>query len=121
MKYVPYFDEIVKNSYDLWVDGIFGAVRGFNKNITLDEQKELFFTIVERLLKDGTIKFTPPNELWHEGYNIWDASTEEIMQYLRNAFPKEAKHEDDMVLIDYFYGGIPAVLWKQEDGIYRGS
>jgi hypothetical protein len=70
---------ILHCSFGLWISGFFSAISGWNPGITFQEQKEAFFDLLRQLLDQRTIKFCPPNEFWHEGYNVLDADTETIL------------------------------------------
>ncbi|MFB6349571.1 hypothetical protein ACFBZI_09065 [Moraxella sp. ZJ142] len=72
-------------------------------------------------MDSGLIQFSPPNHLWHEGYDVWDAPSDEIVAYLKDNFPKDATDELDEEVNLYFYLTAPAVSWRQDDGSYYGS
>lgn len=50
----------------------------------------------------------------------WDASVEEIIEFLEEKWPTEAKEKDDIALVTYFFE-IPGIIWRNENGGYRGS
>ncbi|MHA6825325.1 hypothetical protein ACQUJV_03805 [Ralstonia pseudosolanacearum] len=107
--------EVVENAFGLWVTALFDGILVQNPSFTLGEQRDAFFGLVEKLLHDGKIKFCPPNELWHEGYDIWDAGPATIVGYLRDNWPASAKSKDDIALSDFFYA-MPAILWVGNNG-----
>lgn len=113
-------DEIVKNAFGLWITALFDGILVPNPGLTFEEHKEAFFWVLQKLLDEGKVKFCPPNELWHEGYDVWDADNKAIVEYLRSHWPKSAKAEIDRVLVDYFYD-MPAILWVGEDGQLHSS
>jgi hypothetical protein len=121
MKHIEHVDELVEDSFGLWIDGLFSAIHGQNPDITFQEQKEAFFWLVERLLRAGKIKFCPPNELWYEGYDIWDADVPTIMEYLLSRWPDEADSRLSIELVYYFYRDIPVVVWVAADGTLHSS
>ncbi|MEF9413321.1 hypothetical protein ABXT21_04130 [Ralstonia sp. SM1864_UCD524_TZ4] len=107
--------EIVENAFGLWITALFDGILVRNPSLSFDEHKEVFFWLVEKLLRDGKIKFCPPNEIWREGYDIWDVDVTIVVDYLRLHWPASVKHKDDLVLSDYFYA-MPAILWIGDDG-----
>ncbi|MFV8643521.1 hypothetical protein [Ralstonia pseudosolanacearum] len=107
--------EIVEGAFGLWITALFDGILVPNRSFTFAEQREVFFGLVEKLLHDGKIKFCPPNELWHEGYDIWDAGPEKIVGYLRDHWPASAKSKGDIALSDFFYA-MPAILWVGNNG-----
>lgn len=56
MENVKHLENIIEVSFGLWTTGLFSAVRGWNPNLSFDEQKESFFWICEKLLLDGKAK-----------------------------------------------------------------
>lgn len=112
--------EIVENTFGLWITALFHGIHVPNPSLIFEEHKEAFFWLVEHLLRTEKIKFCPPNELWHEGYDVWDTGIPTIMEYFRSRWPDEADSELSMKLTDYFYD-IPAVLWVAPNGTLHGS
>jgi len=112
--------EIIECSFGLWISVLFSAISGWNPGISFQEQKGEFLYLLEELLKEGRVKFCPPNELWRDGYDIWDVDVKTILQYLRSRWPDAARSENDIVLAEYFYD-MPAILWVAEDGTLHGS
>ena len=53
-------DEIVRAAFGQWVSGLFAAVCGWNPNSTFQEQKEAFFMLLEKMLKNGKVMFIVP-------------------------------------------------------------
>ncbi|MGD8250644.1 hypothetical protein [Ralstonia pseudosolanacearum] len=112
--------EIFENAFGLWITALFDGILVQNPTLMFDEHKEAFFELVERFLRDGRIKFCPPSDLWHEGYDIWDLEISMIVGYLRHHWPPSAKSKDDAALSDYFYA-MPAILWIGNDGEITSS
>lgn len=106
---------------NLWFSALFENIPASLPNITFEVQKALFFMLTKEVLDTGLIKFVPPNGIWHQGYDIWDVSSDEIIAYLRDNFPKDATDGLDSCVNNYFYDIAPAVLWRQDDGSYYGS
>ena len=113
--------EMYRDAKNLWFSALFENIPASLPNITFEEQKALFFILTKEALDAGLIKFVPPNGIWHEGYDIWDVSSDEIIAYLRDNFPKDATDGLDPCVNNYFYDIAPAVLWRQDDGGYYGS
>lgn len=117
---IDHIEDILRCSFGLWISGLFSAISGWNSGITFQEQREAFFGLLEQLLNEGKIKFCPPNEFWHEGYDVWDADADTILEYLRSRWPIGASSEKDVSLTNYFYD-MPAILWVAPDGTLHGS
>lgn len=121
MRPLSNIENILSGAFGLWITGLFGSINGWNPDLTFAEHREAFFWLVKKLLDEGKVKFEPPKELWStvEG-NVWEESSDVIIDYLRSRWPEEAKHENDRCLNDYFYN-IPPILWVGEDGKLYGS
>lgn len=117
---IDHIEDILRSSFGLWISGFFSAISGWNPGITFQEQREVFFALLKQLLDEGKVRFCPPNELWREGYDVWDADSETIVDYLRSHWPADATSEKDVVLTNYFYD-MPAILWVAPDGTLHGS
>lgn len=114
--------QILTDCKNMWLDAMFYAIRYEDKSITFEEQKQIFFMLVEEWLKAGIIKFdTPPLEEFIGVQGFWEESHDNIIKYLRDNFPKDADSENDMEVNLYFYTVAPPVLYRQEDGSYCGS
>lgn len=113
-------NEIAKGAKNQWVSAIFSSIAGHIPGISFSDQRDEFFRLIFKWLEEGRIRFSVPNELWQPGDDLWDASPQEIVAYLRARWPTEAADEDDPRINDYMYD-IPAVVWKQEDGSWYGS
>ncbi len=111
-------EEILDNAFGMWISALFSDIVGYSPNLSFFEQKQHFFILVKELLDCGKIKFCTPNEIWSEGNDVWNADSEEIIDYLKAKWPVLAQSESD--LSEYFYE-IPAVLWVDEQGNLVGS
>ena len=112
---------MLETSKNLWLSALFSAVSSYCVGINFEQHKEIFFQLIKEALDADLIKFIPPNGIWYEGYDIWDVSSDEIVAYLRDNFPKDATDGLDSCVNNYFYDIAPAVLWRQDDGSYYGS
>lgn len=117
---VAHVDEIFQSSFGLWISGLFSAIKGWNPDIDWEQHKEAFFYLLKRFLDEGKVKFCPPNESWHEGYDVWDVPNDTIVEYLKSHWPADVTSENDLALTDYFYD-MPAILWVGPDGTLHGS
>lgn len=125
---IPHEIEIVRDAFGQWVSGLFGAVCGWNADVKFPEQKELFFLLLEKLLKSGRLMFIMPGadcyvssdnpkpKLTIEDPNAqWNAPVSEIMGFVRNKWPAEVNDRNDVELTYYFYE-LPGLIWVGKDG-----
>jgi hypothetical protein len=110
-------EKIYGDAFGLWVSGLFSAIEGNNKGLSFESQKEAFFEIIKLWLDQGKIKFCKPTDPLNE---VWDAPSDQIVEYLQSHWPQHAMDEDDADLNMYFYE-IPAMLWVGADGKLHGS
>lgn len=108
---------VYSNADGLWVSGLFGAISGSYPGISFHEQKEIFFWLILKWLKDGLIVFCSPDSPLDKP---WEADAEEILEYLKGLWPERAVDENDLALTFYFHE-IPALLWVGKDGGLYGS
>ena len=118
------YDECCEHAFGQWVNGLFT----WHPNLPFLEQKEAFFILIRKLLNEGRVKFVKPDaDVYCRGETNstpkltindieahWNASTDDIIFYLRGKWPKSAAHQDDLDLNAYFYE-VPALIWKGED------
>ncbi|MBX7276957.1 hypothetical protein ACLBW8_27255 [Pseudomonas sp. M5A4_2d] len=130
---VKFFDEIVRDSFGLWVSALFSSIGSWNPEFTFEQRKDAFFYMVECLLVNGKIKFIKPGadcyispsnplpklSIYDEAAH-WDLSVKEIISYLREGWPKGAESENDVELTVYFYE-IPGVIWIDKNGCFFAS
>jgi hypothetical protein len=130
---VKYFEEIVRDSFGLWISALFSAIGFWNPDFTFQQRKEAFFYIVESLLESGRIKFIRPGadcyvspanphpELTIEDKMAhWDLGVKEIVCYLRCGWPESAVSDEDIDLTLYFYE-LPGVIWIDDKGRFFAS
>ncbi|RBB31700.1 hypothetical protein DPV79_40630 [Burkholderia reimsis] len=128
MKPIQHIDEIVSDSFGLWVTGLFSAISSWNPSFSFEKHKEAFFRLTEQLLRTGKIKFIAPGadcytspQNPHPRFTIQDEEAPEaIVAYLRAQWPEHVLDENDLELVTYFYS-IPAVIWVGEDGALVAS
>jgi hypothetical protein len=119
---IEHVEEICSGAFALWSNALYHGVKGWNPDLTFEEHKEAFFWLLKKLLDEGKVRLCYPNDWWRPGLpEDWDGSSDEIIQYVRERFPKEAKHENDRSVTDYFYDIFPPISWLGEDGKWYGS
>lgn len=128
MRQIEHIEQIVSESFGLWISGLFSTIGGWNPNFSFEERREAFFCVIDRLLRQGKIRFVAPGadcyispsnpapRLTIEDEQAqWRVSPEIITSFLRSQWPADAEDENDVALTDYFYS-IPAVIWVADDG-----
>ncbi|WP_247313703.1 hypothetical protein [Ralstonia pseudosolanacearum] len=133
LKPIEHIDEIVRDSFGLWITGLFSAISAWNPILSFQEHKEVFFCLIEQLLQAGKIKFIAPGvdcyvspENPHPRLTIqdeeaqWHETPAAIVAYLRAQWPEHARDENDSDLVTYFYS-IPGIIWVREDGTLVAS
>lgn len=121
-------NEIIGAAFGQWVSGLFGAVCRSYPNANFQEQKEIFFTLLEKMLKNGRVIFIVPGadcyispdnptpKLTIENPEAhWNAPVSEIMDFVRNKWPAQADDVNDLELTYYFYE-LPGLVWVGDDG-----
>lgn len=128
MKPIEHIDEIVRDSFGLWITGLFSAISSWNPTLSFEEHKDAFFWLIERLLRAGKVKFiargadcytSPENRqprlTIQDNEAQWHEAPEVIVARLRAEWPEYARDENDLDLTTYFYS-IPGIIWVGEDG-----
>ncbi|MFW0889394.1 UNVERIFIED_CONTAM: hypothetical protein MKS84_22165 [Pseudomonas sp. JL1] len=130
---IKFFEEIVRDSFGLWISALFSAIGSWNPEFTFEQRKDTFFYIIEHLLVNGNIKFIKPGADCYispdnpypqlsisDEEAHWDLDAKEIVSYLRERWPASAVSENDGELTVYFYD-IPGVIWIDESGRFFSS
>ncbi|WP_246182224.1 hypothetical protein [Pandoraea capi] len=125
---VEHLDDILRDSFGLWISGLFSSIGAWNPKMTFEEKKEAFFGVVYELLEKGRVKFIAPGadcyvspKNPHPSLTIFDESAHwreppgVIVKKLRSRWPPQVKDENDVELAVYFYS-IPAIIWVRDDG-----
>ncbi|WP_090695012.1 hypothetical protein [Paraburkholderia phenazinium] len=128
MKQIDHIDEIIRDSFGLWITGLFDSIRHWNPTFSFDEHKAAFFDVVRQLLDQGKIMFIAPGADCytspanpHPRYTIYDRDAQwheppdEIVRQLVAQWPRHVSNANDPELTVYFYM-IPGVIWVDEDG-----
>jgi hypothetical protein len=121
--------EIYENSHGLEITGLFGNVAAFIAvtfpKPNFEQHKQAFFEILQNFLKEGKIAFKLNSHVKEyveqkqkkEGREtLWDAPSNEIVQYIQNIFPSQITDEDDIELLIFFLSECPQMVW-----IYGGK
>jgi len=124
--------DLSRGPFGSWINGLFSTVTPpYDPQypiLRFDEQKELFFQLLERLLSEGRVVLIPPLDIsrYSDGRRresikrrvqdgddrIWDEDPRIMVEYMRKTFPADAVHEDDLVLNDYWYStACPQIGW----------
>lgn len=124
------YPEILTECFGLWSNSLWSRYNGLEK---FSDLKDAFFYLVDRLLTEGAIRFVRPNEdvLFTAGKpppkkrvsdveTHWLVPNEEILDYLRKRWPKDAVDFDDRDLSLFFFE-IPPIVWRDADGKWIGS
>jgi hypothetical protein len=128
VKSIEHIDEIVRDSFGLWIGSLFSAISGWNSTLSFDEHKTAFFWLIELLLRMGKIKFIAlgadcymspenlqPRLTIQDDEAYWNAAPEIIVAKLFSQWPQHVCDENDVDLQIYFYS-MPGVIWVGEDG-----
>jgi len=131
-KLVARCSDLSRGPFGSWINGLFIAVTPpYDPQypiLSFDEQKELFFRLLERLLREGRVVLIPPLDVsrYPDGRRresikrrvqdgddrIWDEDPKIMVEYIRKTIPAEAVHEDDLVLHLYWYSSAcPHIGW----------
>ena len=133
MKQIEHIDEIVNDSFGLWVSGLFSAISSWNPTLSFEEHRDAFFWLIEQLLRAGKIRFIAPGADCYTSHKNpyprftinddeaqWREAPEEIVAQLRSEWPEHTCNESDLDLVTYFYS-IPGIIWIGEDGTLVAS
>jgi len=121
-------EKIVKKEYNEWKEICFGNwihclfLRG-DDNLSFCEQKEIFFQTLKKLLDDDKVVFFHPfpeakvklytyyvdGEKYQE--ELWDETSENIVTYIKEIFPKGITDENDDILTEFWYAECPEIGW----------
>jgi len=110
-------EKIHRDAFGLWMSSLFSSIEGNKKDLSFEEQKEIFFDILLLWLDQGRIKFCKPSDPLGQ---VWDVPGMIIVEYLRSHWPHGAADPHDADLNMYFYE-MPAILWVRADGRLHGS
>ncbi|CAC9498971.1 hypothetical protein [uncultured Gammaproteobacteria bacterium] len=126
-------DKYINDNYKLSLDEAFGywihnGIWYGDESLTFEETKEVFFLTLKKLLDDNKVVLCPPitlkNAPVRNQYNkkgvlewvvVWDIQNEEIIQYMRDAFPKNVSDENDGKVYDFWFSeDCPQIGWVDQ-------
>ncbi|VVH58315.1 hypothetical protein BSPWISOX_1135 [uncultured Gammaproteobacteria bacterium] len=127
--YKLYTDEFGK-----WIHALFGASwelleDNLNRECSFTEGKEVFFLTLKKLLDDNKVVLFAPYSMFNEntsqwdktitirkyGDTVWGLPSKEIIQYMRDVFPKDIEKENDDKLIDFWFSEeCPQIGWVDQ-------
>lgn len=110
-------EKIYKESFGLWLSGLFSSVCGNNPHMSFEEKKQAFFELLNLWLIEGKIVFCEPSDPLT---TVWNTDVDTIVNYLKTHWPAVASDEKDLNL-NLFFFEMPAVLWVGDDGQLHGS
>ena len=106
------YDGFCRDCFAHWISCIWGR---YDDSFSFEQNKVVFFYLLERLLREGKITFDHPDKP-----ELWGETPEVILDYFKKHWPTDAKNEDDLELTTYFYR-MPGVAWRGPDGEWHGS
>ncbi|VVH63342.1 hypothetical protein BSPWISOX_2390 [uncultured Gammaproteobacteria bacterium] len=123
-----YYEELIDDCFGYWIGFWYG-----DESFTLEETKELFFLTLKKLLDDNKVVFFPPEpnskikiykycsngEYYADSgeyeEELWDETSENIIAYIKDIFPKDITNENDMRLTDFWYDTCPEIGWVDQE------
>jgi hypothetical protein len=129
-----------ESPFGQWINSIFSVVDGAVEAASIVEKKELFLQLLGSLIDREIIVVFPPEEFYRNGVptvpcrtnvrnfhdqgatfsNIWDATSTEVTQYIRNNWPESVTESEDEMLNIFWYGNhCPRIGWydQQTDSV----
>jgi hypothetical protein len=119
-----YYEELIDDCFGYWLGFWYG-----DESFTLEETKELFFLTLKKLLDDNKVVLFAPYSMFNEntsqwdktitirkyGDTVWGLPSKEIIQYMRDVFPKDIEKENDGKLIDFWFSEeCPQIGWVDQ-------
>lgn len=130
---IRFVEEIVSDSFGLWISALFSAVCSWNPELSFCQQKDAFFSVIEYLVANGKIKFIAPgadcyvtSDNPHPRFSIkdeechWALDTSQIVAYLKDRWPDEVSSANEEALTVYFYK-MPGIIWVDDTGVLFAS
>jgi hypothetical protein len=112
------YGSFCRDCFAHWISCLWGR---YDDSFSFEQNKEAFFYLLERLLREGKVRFQQPTK--DEPF-YWDAPPEVIVEHLKMGWPKEACSEGDEAIVDFFYTDLtrcPPIFWLGTDGEWHGS
>jgi hypothetical protein len=104
-----------------WIIHYWEEVCVLAPQLSFQEKKEAFFYLLERLLREGKVKFENP---FGNEPKCWEATPEVIVAHLKAGWPQAATTEGDETIVSFFYDDwrrCPPIYWLGPDGEWHGS
>ncbi|WP_172199770.1 hypothetical protein [Campylobacter sp. RM16188] len=126
---------IYQETYGCWITMIdskasFQIFYNFlgDEDFTAEERREVFLTVLQRILEDGKAILEPPSYLWDnekkrhntptrvvkmkfENEIAWDIPIEDMIDYLRQKMMEEDFNSDNIFWYDKYS---PSLIWDQD-------
>ena len=124
-------DKIIEYSFGVSSYVFFKNIN-YCDNMSFDEHKEMFFRILEYLLKEKKIYLiTPGIDIYRTPTHIpkfsifdkethWNVSQKEAVRYSQERWPKKISNVRDVELV-YFLYEMPGIIWIADDGSLHSS
>jgi hypothetical protein len=106
------YEGFCRGCFAAWITCLWGK---YDDSFTFEENKDAFFYLLERLLREGKVKFDHPDKPV-----LWEETPEVILSYFKTHWPTNVATEDDVDLTIYFYR-MPGIAWLGPDGDWHGS
>jgi hypothetical protein len=133
MTEVNLIDNLCKKCFGKVAYCLFEIICMDHPGASLKEKKDIFFSSLDLMLKEGRIKLLSaqvdcyisprnpnPIHLINDKHVHWKKSSEEIINALKNRWPTHVVTDDDIDLVAYFYE-IPGLIWVARDGSLHAS
>ncbi len=119
------YEECVEEQFGTWINGLFF----WFPELSIQDQKECFLLLLEKLLLDGKIVCFPPDEYFiktsdgidfydvpcrveYGRSDIWDVSNAYILNYIRQYWPESIENGEDPSLNLFWYDiHCPRIGW----------
>jgi hypothetical protein len=112
------YEGFCRDCFAHWITCLWGK---YDDSFTFEENKEAFFYLLERLLREGKVKFENP---FGDEPKYWEATPEVIVAHLKAGWPQAATTEGDETIVSFFYDDwrrCPPIYWLGPDGEWHGS
>lgn len=114
---MEFSDTVYKNILGLWINAVFGVLLPIDDKVKLsfEEEKEVFFILLEKLTDENKIVFLDSRIAFDNNIKlkdkVWNKSPYEVIQYIKDVFPRSALDENDDELNLFWYDTCPPIAW----------
>ena len=117
------YKECLEEGFGYWIHNGVWYWMGEERGLTFEETKEVFFQTLKKLLDNNKVVFFPPfpkakvklYTYYVDGEKdqdeLWDETSENIIAYIKEIFPKGITDENDDILTDFWYAKCPEIGW----------